>query len=75
MKKDPENFITVLDELRTRISDNPLNKFITDKSFMLHIILKSLPVLEYESIVKSMERDLGIRVDIGPVYPVLSRIN
>ena len=57
LKKDPEDFITDLDELRTRMADDPFNEVITDKSFMLHI-LNSLPI-EYESIVESMERDLG----------------
>ena len=57
LKKDPEDFITDLDELRTRMADDPFNEVIKDKSFMLHI-LNSLP-MEYESIVETMERDLG----------------
>ena len=57
VKTDPEDFITDLDELRTRMADDPFNEVITDKSFMLHV-LNSLPT-EYESIVETMERDLG----------------
>ena len=57
IKKDPEDFITDLDEIRTRMANDPFNKVITDKSFMLHV-LNSLPV-EYESIVETLERDLG----------------
>ena len=57
IKKDPEDFITDLGEVRTRMADNPFNEVITDKSFMLYV-LNSLPV-EYESIAKTLERDLG----------------
>ena len=60
LKKDPEDFITDLDELRTRMADNPFNEVITDKSFMLHV-LNSLPI-EYESIVETIDRDLGAGV-------------
>ena len=60
IKKDPEDFITDLDKLRTRMADDTFNEIITDKSFMLHV-LNSLPV-EYESIVETMERDLGAGV-------------
>ena len=57
LKKDPEDFITDLDELRTRMADDPFNEVITDKSFMLDV-LNSLPI-EYELIVEWMEQNLG----------------
>ena len=60
LKKDSEDFITYLNELRTRMVDDPFNEIIMDKSFMLHI-LNSLSI-EYESIVETMERDLGAEV-------------
>ena len=60
LKKDPEDFITDLDELRTKMADDPFNEVIMDKTFMLHV-LNSLPI-EYESIVETMECDLGAGV-------------
>ena len=56
IKKDPEDFIMDLDEIRTRMTDDPFDEVITDKSFMLHV-LNLLPK-EYESIIKTLERDL-----------------
>ena len=38
LTKDPGNFVTDLDEQRTRMIDDPLNEVIADKIFMLHIL-------------------------------------
>ena len=54
LTKDPEDFITDLVEHCTRMIDDPLNKVIADKRFMLHI-LNSLPI-EYKSIVEKGTR-------------------
>ena len=58
IEEDPETFITELDELIARMKEDPFNEEIPDNNFMSHV-LNSLPV-EYESVVESMERDLGL---------------
>ena len=58
IKEDPETFIANLDELQSRMKEDPFNEEISNNSFMIHL-LNSLPV-EYESVVESMENHLAL---------------
>ena len=60
IKEDPETFKNELDELRARMKEDPFNEEFPHNSFMIHV-LNSLPV-EYESVVESMEKDLGVEI-------------
>ena len=57
INEDPETLVTELDDLLTRMREDPFIEVIPDNTFMIHIL--NSPPVEYKSVVETMERETG----------------